>query len=45
MNKGLNCTRQMAENHLNKLAEEPQFFTNAEKETDGTWNGQIDTIR
>lgn len=48
MNRTLNCTWQMAENHLNELAEELiklGIFTNAEKEADGTWNGHIDTTR
>lgn len=38
----------MAENHLDELAEElikHGIFTNAEKNSDGIWNGDIDTSR
>ena len=48
INRALNCTREIACNHLNDLAEELQaagFMKNAEKIEDGEWKYDISTSR
>ena len=48
MNRALNCSREMAEKHLDELAEElisTGIFTNAKKISPGIWHGQIDSTR
>ena len=48
VNRALNCTRKMACNHLNDLAEEliaAGMVTNAERVDTGVWKGDIDTGR
>ena len=48
VNRELNCTREMACNHLNDLAEELQaagIMKNAFKIENGVWKGDIDTSR
>ena len=48
MNRALNCTRAMAENHLNELAEELSnagIRKNCKKSSEGVWHGVIDTKR
>ena len=46
--RGLNCTREMAEAHLDGLAEEQiqaGIFTNANQTGPGVWEGDVDTTR
>ena len=48
INRALNCTKEMACNHLNKLAEElikTNIFINAIQLETGVWQGDIDTTR
>ena len=47
VNRGLNCTREMAINHLDELAEEINFskIGTLVQEEPGVWNGQIDLSR
>ncbi|XP_047131042.1 uncharacterized protein LOC124810350 isoform X2 [Hydra vulgaris] len=48
INRALNCTREMACNHLNDLAMELQaagIMKNAKKVDEGVWKGDIDTTR
>ena len=48
MNRALNCTREMAIDHLDELAEEliaTGIFTNACQLEPGRWTGTIDTLR
>ena len=48
INRALNCTKEMACNHLNELTEElikANIFINAIQLETGVWQGDIDTIR
>ena len=48
MNRALNCTREMAEKHLDELAEEliaAGIFNRHEKIASGVWTGDIDVSR
>ena len=48
INRALNCTKEMACNHLNKLAEElikTNIFINAIQLETGVWQGDIDSTR
>lgn len=48
INRALNCTREMACNHLNELAEElikTDIFVDAVQLETGVWQGHIDTTR
>ena len=48
MNRALNCTKEMAISHIDELAEElieAGIFTNAVKQENGIWTGDIDTSR
>ena len=46
MNRALNCTCEMAINHLDELAEEliaTEIFTDSHQHAPGKWTGKIDT--
>ena len=48
INRALNCTKEMACNHINELAEElvkTNIFINAIQLETGVWQGDIDTTR
>ena len=48
LNRALNCTREMATEHLNELADELirlGLFKDAKKIEEGVWEGEIDTGR
>ena len=48
INRALNCTREMACEHLDNLAKElidAGIMTNAEQDDNGIWRGDIDTSR
>ena len=48
MKRALNCTRQMAVEHLDELASElieAGIFKNACKAEPGVWTGDVDTSR
>lgn len=48
LNRALNCTQAMAEEHLDQLADEMQrlrIFTDARHVAPGVWEGKIDTSR
>ena len=48
MNRALNCTQEMAQNYLDELAQElisAGIFADAEKQSPGTWTGNIDVSR
>ena len=48
INRALNCTREMAEQHINELAAEllrAGIFEDAEMDKSGEWKGSIDTTR
>ena len=48
LNRALNCTREMAIQHLDDLAEELKrlgIFTEAVQKEPGVWTGNIDTSR
>ena len=48
INRALNCTREMAEKHINELAEElmkADIFKDATMQKSGVWSGEIDASR
>ena len=48
VNRALNCTREMAVKHIDELATELQdagIMTDAIRDSDGNWTGQIDSTR
>ena len=48
MNRALNCTHEMAINHLDELAEEliaTEIFTDSHQHAPGKWTRKIDTSR
>lgn len=48
MNRALNCSLQMAQDHMDELATQlisAGIFTKAEQQAPGIWTGDIDTTR
>ena len=48
INRALNCTKEIANKHLDDMAEELilcGIMTNAKKISDGVWNGSVDLTR